>query len=303
MAMSQWRRKWDSIQQILVARGATGRWAEGIGKPPRFEVHPPASEDEVLAVESILGQQMPQSMRRVLLEFSARVCIEWALPKDIQQPESFRQVWAGECRWDLKSLPALHQEYKRWIDICFTGKPTADWDKPPEAIAYDLVWHHKLPFLEVGNGDMIGIDIASEGNQPVVYLSHEDGPCHGYRLGSDFEDYVERLTALAFVGAEDCQLASFLPDATNYLHTENAVAAAWRRWLGVPGETVLEVAEPLETRSFREANPPAVVTEYVFTRKAKGPPCPKCGKRLRTAKAQQCFSCGAKWHGKSPPGT
>ena len=25
-------------------------------------------------------------------------------------------------------------------------------------------------------------------------------------------------------------------------------------------------------------------------------PCPECGKNLRTARAQQCFHCGADWH-------
>lgn len=33
-----------------------------------------------------------------------------------------------------------------------------------------------------------------------------------------------------------------------------------------------------------------------------GPPCPKCGQPLRTAKAQQCFKCGAKWHGRQAAG-
>ena len=31
-----------------------------------------------------------------------------------------------------------------------------------------------------------------------------------------------------------------------------------------------------------------------------GPPCPKCGELLRTSKAQQCFECGADWHGQAP---
>lgn len=28
----------------------------------------------------------------------------------------------------------------------------------------------------------------------------------------------------------------------------------------------------------------------------KGPPCPRCGKPLRTEHARQCFKCGADWH-------
>ena len=30
---------------------------------------------------------------------------------------------------------------------------------------------------------------------------------------------------------------------------------------------------------------------------AAGPPCPSCGKPLRTSLAQQCLSCGNDWHG------
>ena len=69
----------------------------------------------------------------------------------------------------------------------------------------------------------------------VVYLSHEDGPCHGYRLGQDFEDYVDRLTALAFVGAEEWQLEPFLPNATDGLEVGGANTTAWRAWLGLEG--------------------------------------------------------------------
>ena len=67
--------------------------------------------------------------------------------------------------------------------------------------------------------------------------------------------------------------------------------------------------EKYQEQSIRKLNPPAVVAGYqVWLRKLsepqvnKGPPCPKCGKPLRTAKAQQCFLCGAKWHGQSAAG-
>jgi len=43
----------------------------------------------------------------------------------------------------------------------------------------------------------------------------------------------------------------------------------------------------------------ATLDLFDFKKKNMGPPCPHCGEQLRTPKAQQCFQCGEKWHGKS----
>ena len=223
MPTSAWRARWDALRRACEYRKATGRWAEGAGKPPRFEIAPPASERHVEAMEKKLGRPIPSSFRKVLLEYSAKVCIEWALPDGTTMPEPFRHIWSGECRWDLTTLSALETAHRDWIAECFKD-PTND---------YDRVWHNKFPILEVGNGDMLGIDTSTPTQQPVVFLSHEGGSEHGYWLGRDFEDYVDRLSLLGCVGSEDWQLAPFLSAPRSLLETESANARQWRAWFGL----------------------------------------------------------------------
>jgi len=144
MAISDWPARWESLRRACKARGAAGRWAEGAGKPPRFEIGQPATEQEVAAIEAKLGCPIPASLRQVLLDYSSSTFIEWALPDGTVMPDVFRQIASGECRWDLASLPVLHDTYRGWLAI-FTD--SADlWDGP---------WQNKFPVLEVGNGDML----------------------------------------------------------------------------------------------------------------------------------------------------
>jgi hypothetical protein len=172
-------------------------------------------------VEASLGCQIPESFRDVLLQFSARTQIEWALPEGTERPGVFRQLWAGECRWDLRSLPALQATYLSWLEVF--KDPNDFWDGP---------WQKKFPILEVGNGDMVVIDQVAP--HPVIYLSHEgDDTLHGFWLGRDFEDYVDRLSLLGCVGSEDWQLAPFVSGPRSFLETDGANAKHWREWLGL----------------------------------------------------------------------
>jgi len=56
-------------------------------------------------------------------------------------PKVFRQVWAGECRWDLDAIPSLVATYQRWLEV-FTD-PNDKYDGP---------WQGKFPVLEVALG-------------------------------------------------------------------------------------------------------------------------------------------------------
>ena len=53
-----------------------------------------------------------------------------------------------------------------WIDICYP-----DYNNP-----YDKIFHNKLAFQKVSNGDLFAIDLEEESYGKIVYLSH-DGSC------------------------------------------------------------------------------------------------------------------------------
>jgi hypothetical protein len=53
-------------------------------------------------------------------------------------------------------------------------------------------------------------------------------------LGRDFEDYIDRLSRLGCVGAEDWQWAPFVEDAYSGLLPDGPAAIRWRDWLGLP---------------------------------------------------------------------
>lgn len=82
---------------------------------------------------------------------------------------------------------------------------------------YDVVWHNKAAFYDVGNGDYLAFDLAEAQHGSVVYLSHDDGQGHGYVLAADFADLLERWVPIACTGGEDWQWLPFTAAPTTLL--------------------------------------------------------------------------------------
>jgi hypothetical protein len=186
----------------------------------------PATEHEVALVEAQIGMRLPDSFREVLLQFSSRVEFWWSLPDHIEPPPVDGIFWGG-CWWDLAALPDVEQLRRDWARDVFP-----DTEDP-----YDRVWHDKLTFLVVANGDHLAIDLSDRDAEPVVYLSHEEGETHGYLLGNDFADFVDRWSLLGCPGPEEWKLAPFLPSPTTGLDPYSEEAVQWRQWLGLSLDT------------------------------------------------------------------
>jgi cell wall assembly regulator SMI1 len=219
LTYKNWANHWESLLVSCQKHKAVGRWQEGT---PRFVIEPPATEEEIAHIENILEHPIPDSFKRVLSTYSAKVNISWQLQSEDKPPEIFREIFSGECCWNLQELPELMETYRKWVDECFSDSSNL----------YDAVWHNKFPVAEVGNGDMIGIDIGEQFGA-VFYLSHEDGAGHGYRMGNDFEDFINRIAQIGCVGYEDWQWLPFTSNKDSMIDPQSKNAEVWRKWFGL----------------------------------------------------------------------
>ena len=182
-------------------------------------VRPPASSPELAELDRS-GVELPGALVDVVATRSSRVGFHWRLfeldgDAEIEAPMfgPNTPMWGG-CHaadapgalWDLATLPSLVQTHRRWLDACFLAWLDEDPNDP-----YAAPWPNKLPIIEVGDGDMIGLDLTvGPGRGQVVYLCHDDAcSVHGRVLGADFVDIITRWSRIGCVGPEGCYLELF----------------------------------------------------------------------------------------------
>lgn len=135
----------------------------------------------------------------------------------MELPDQLREVFCGECSWDLNRLIDVEETRQDWVKECF----------PNEYNDYDKIWHYKFGFMNVRNGDCIAFDMSNYPDEtPIIYLSHEDGEGHGVKLGKNFEDFIDKWTQIGCIGPEDWQLIPFVRANGIDPNVENSIL--WR---------------------------------------------------------------------------
>lgn len=178
-----------------------------------------ATPDEVDHVEALIGAELPGSFRRVLTEVSRHVHFGWSTRRDISFPDPFRNNFCGELHWSLREILDVETARRDWIDQVF----------PNPSDPYDIVWHNKLAFCNVPNGDQLAFD--SEGN--VVYLSHDGGEGHGFTMAPSFDELLNRWVPLACTGSECWQWMPFTTNANSGIDPSGEAATTWRSLLNL----------------------------------------------------------------------
>ena len=66
-----------------------------------------------------------------------------------------------------------------------------------------------------------------------MYLSHDDGQGHGYKIANNFEEMLETWSRVAFVGGEDWQWLYFTTSKTSGIDAVGEAAKAFREILAL----------------------------------------------------------------------
>lgn len=59
-------------------------------------------------------------------------------------------------------------------------------------------------------------------------MSHDDGEGHGYKIGDNFLDFLEKWSKVAFVGAEDWQWLPFITNKNSGIISDGHAAIEFR---------------------------------------------------------------------------
>lgn len=191
------------------------------GKVSEFIIDQPATEEKIIQIEKLLGYKLPTSFKKVLLEFSSHFSFKWFFHEEMEIPNEFRNIFSGRFHWNLMDLMQLEKDKEYWMENVY----------PDEEDEADRVWHNKLVFCDVGNGDYLGFDLKDLKDAPIIYLNHEKGTGHGYKLANNFIDLLENWSRIAFVGEEDDQWLLFTEEKDSGIMSEGEPAERFRAWL------------------------------------------------------------------------
>jgi len=183
----------------------------------------PATEYDILDVEKKLTYQLPTDFRNILLTVSSHCEFRWFLPDEFLLPEPLTQIFCGDLHWGLDFILQLNDSKDSWVRDVF----------PDINNEYDKIWHNKFAFYEVGNGDYISIDLATDNYGKVIYLSHDDGEGHGYVMANSFYELLENWTKLGCVGGEDWQWLPFCESKTSGIDPNCDNARLWYKTIGL----------------------------------------------------------------------
>jgi hypothetical protein len=200
------------------AHGALAKFA-----PPHREtelrVNPPAPLAKLRQVQQSMPERIPESLSRVLLEFSESAYLFWLVDESrLSLPSALRSVYYGQCELELDAIPHLCRD---WF------VPENLVRSPEHGGRCDFDYTSLFPFMVVDNGDMLLLVRTGEHAGKVVYFAHDNGSLP--ILAQSLDAFLEPWFELGCPGPDLYCLSPFLDSETGQLSSTSENAVTWKK--------------------------------------------------------------------------
>lgn len=199
-----------------------------------IDVAPPITAREMESVAQRMSLGLPDPLRRFYVEGAQRCkCTYVTAPEtgDVTSIFPYQSYLYGGARiCDANEMPDYQRECEVWaegFDEYFDERNAND----------SLLWHRSVPFMTVGNGDHVALDVGSSVSEPpVVYLCHDGEGCSTV-IASSFDAFMETWEKLCYVGPAIWLLSDFLDPTTGLICSQTPKAEALRKMFQEAFET------------------------------------------------------------------
>ena len=194
-------------------------------------VEPPISDAKADRLAAKLPLGLPAPLRALYVEGAAafKCTYHWKPPKSrlplIEAALPHQYSFYGGARFiPCEELLSLHGIHTWWDGVEAESE---------EQEAAREVWRQTVPFINVGNGDAVGLHVSDDHERlPVVYLCHDDPDQAVTEISPSFDRFLIEWEKLRYIGPESWLLGAFLSRrGERLLNGESKKARQWRNFL------------------------------------------------------------------------
>lgn len=195
----------------------------------------PASESDVLQIESIIGFELPESFKKVVIDYSRQCDFYWNTQENstcvLDDPNNYSAQ--GEPYTNRNILNGGLFDFGLWnLDkLIHLNAIRIDHDYLDEKNEEFHFWSNSFIFSWDGMGNYFGIDRKYNIGE-VIYLTN-DKDFHGWRLGKSFESFMNNWIQLGCAGGFINDYIALSSRHIPYINNKTTNSHKIKKWLEI----------------------------------------------------------------------